>query len=149
MTHLTTLSAKYMFLTGGIASVLAWCFGDYNKNGVTLLCILMLCDLITALIVCTVFKNSPKATHGTLSSRLFAQGIFKKISMLLCVMITHRCEIFLNVPCLTIGVSCAFSGNELLSITENIGLMGVKYPDKLKDIIDILKNKGDKNDKNS
>ena len=39
------------------------------------------------------------------------------------------------------GVILAFLSNELLSITENLGVMGIPYPEAMKKAIDILQNK--------
>ena len=35
-----------------------------------------------------------------------------------------------------------FSANEILSILENVGLMGVEYPDVMKQAIEALKKQG-------
>ena len=52
------------------------------------------------------------------------------------------------------GVTFAFLFNELVSIIENLGLMGVKIPDIIKNTLNVLKQKGDvpnaeNNDSNS
>ena len=46
------------------------------------------------------------------------------------------------------AVVIGFCVNELISIVENAGLMGVPMPGAIMKAIDILKNKGDNSDSN-
>lgn len=60
------------------------------------------------------------------------------------VLVGCRLDILLGVTYIRDALVVAFCANELISITENAGLMGVPIPEALKEAIDLLKNSKEK-----
>ena len=60
---------------------------------------------------------------------------------LLIVLVAARLDILLGVTFVRDGVVIAYIVNELLSIVENAGLMGIPIPDAVKNAIEALKTK--------
>lgn len=118
---------------------LGYLFGGVDALIVTL-SIFMTADYIMGLIVAGVFKKSPKTENGALETKAGLKGIIRKCAMLIIVMIVARLETLTGG-----GAFCRntvimfFIVNEALSILENAGLMGVKYPDSIKNALEILK----------
>lgn len=108
------------------------------------LMILMLIDYSSGMFVALVFKKSPKTSSGAASSNAGFKGICKKIMMLLIVLLAYRMDILLGMDYIRSATIMAFLVNEGVSITENAGLMGVPVPLPLKNAIDLLSAKEDK-----
>lgn len=128
-----------MVITGGIIGAL---IGGWD-SALTTLVLFMVIDYITGLIVAGVFKNSAKTESGALSSDVGFRGICKKGVMLLVVMVGYRVDLTMGTTIIKDAVVMAFIGNELISFTENLGLMGVPLPKALSKAIEVLKNKGE------
>ncbi len=129
---------------GIMGSLLSWCFGGWDA-ALQALVICMAVDYLSGLAVAGIFKHSLKTETGGLNSRIGFQGLVKKGMMLLIVLIAHRLDAVLAVTYIRDGVCVAFLVNELISILENAGMMGIPIPNVLKNAIDVLKQKGDKN----
>lgn len=128
---------------GLVGSFIASLFGGWSASLTTLL-IFMLLDYLSGLIVAGVFHNSPKTETGALESRAGLKGLIRKFTMLLFVLVGHRLDLAVGTSYIKDAVCIAFMANELLSLVENAGLMGVPIPAVLKNAIDILKKKTDK-----
>lgn len=140
---------KHIFLltTGVIGSLIASLFGGWTIALETLF-IFMLVDYLTGLIVAGVFHKSSKTKNGALESRAGFKGLCRKVGILLCVLVAYRFDLLMDTTYLKDAICITFVVNESISILENIGLMGVPIPDKLTKAIEILKERGDKNDQN-
>lgn len=130
---------------GAAGAILTNAFGGWNAAMTTLL-IFMAADYITGLLVAGVFHKSKKTESGTLQSHAGWVGLCKKGVMLLIVLIAYRIDLTIGSNYIRDAVIIAFCGNELLSIVENAGLMGVPIPAVITKAIDVLKNKEGKND---
>lgn len=64
--------------------------------------------------------------------------------MLLVVLIAHRLDISLGVEYIKSTAIIGFIANETISVTENIGLMGVPLPEVIKRALEVLKGKSEK-----
>lgn len=128
---------------GMVGSVVASLFGGWTASLTTLL-IFMAIDYVSGLIVAGVFHASPKSATGALESRAGLKGLIRKFYMLLFVLIGYRLDVAVGTTYIRDAVCIAFMANELLSITENAGLMGIPIPNALVESIDILKQKRDK-----
>lgn len=135
---------KDMILTalGIVGAFIAHAFGGWDSAIVTLL-IFMGVDLLSGVLLAAVFHSSPKSDGGALESKAMAKGLARKGMALLVVLIGARLDLMLNTSYVRDGIVIAFCANELLSILENLGLMGVYLPPPLKNAIDILKNKSE------
>ena len=110
-------------------------------SALSTLCVFMLLDYLTGLIVGGVFKKSSKTKTGALESKAGLKGIFRKCSMLMVVLVAAQLDAFVGTSLLKDCTVIMFICNESLSLLENIGLMGVPIPQKLIDAIDVLTQK--------
>ena len=90
-------------------------------------------DYITGLMVAIVNK--------TLNSSVGFKGLAKKVFILLLVLIANILDVhIMGGSGVVRGVVIAFYlANEGISILENAGKLGVPYPQKLKDVLEQLK----------
>lgn len=125
---------------GVLGSCVAYLFGGFDNAIITLL-IFMIIDYITGLIVAGVFHKSNKTESGSLESKAGWKGLCKKGVTLLIVVIANRLDMQLGSNYIRDTVCIGFMLNELISIIENAGLMGIKLPAVLTKAIEILKQK--------
>lgn len=123
-------------LGGGIAELL----GGWDA-GLQSLFMFMAIDYITGLIVAGVFKKSRKSQQGALESLAAWKGLFRKGVTLGVVLIACRLDLLLSATFIRDATIIAYCGNELLSITENIGLMGVPLPKVITNALEALREK--------
>ena len=131
-------------IAGTVGSVIASLFGGWSTALTTLL-IFILIDYVTGLVVAGVFHKSPKTKTGALESRAGLKGLIRKCTMLLFVLVGHRLDIAIGSSYIRDAVCIAFILNELISIVENAGLMGLPIPAVISNAIDVLKEKNSKN----
>lgn len=133
---------KAMLCTA-IGAVLGWIvnmIGGWSEDLTTLL-IFMAVDFFLGLAIAAVWKKSPKSDTGSLSSWSAWKGLCRKGAALLVILIAYRLDVTLGVNYIRTAVIIAFIVNEGISILENLGIMGVKYPEALKKALDILTDK--------
>lgn len=135
---------KSFFLIGigAIGSVISELFGGWT-SAMTTLVIFMLIDYITGILVAAVFKKSNKTEDGGLESKAGWKGLIRKFSTLLIVLISIRLDIIFNTTIISNCVVFTFLANELLSLLENVGLMGIPLPSVLTEVISVLNKKGE------
>lgn len=131
---------KQFFCTvfGLIGSAIATAFGGWD-DGLITLCIFMGLDLISGLVVAGVFRKSKKTESGTLSSKSFTKGLFKKCMVLAFVLVAYRLDLLVGTNYIRNAVIIAFCASEVLSLIENAGLMGVPIPSVITKSIDMLR----------
>ena len=117
-------------------------FGGWTASLTTLL-IFMLIDYTTGLIVAGVFHASKKTESGALESRAGYKGLCRKGMILLFVLIGYRLDLAIGTSYIRDAVCIAFIANELISIVENAGLMGLPIPSVITKAIDVLNQKGE------
>lgn len=127
---------------GFLAAAATAMFGDWDASLATLV-IFMAVDYISGLIVAGVFHKSKKTDTGTLQSRAGWKGLCKKGMTLLFVLIAHRLDLAVGTTYIREGVIIGFMANELISIVENAGLMGLPLPEIITKAIDMLTEKGE------
>ena len=123
---------------GICGSFVASLFGGWSASLTTLL-IFMGIDYFTGLIVAGVFHRSPKTETGALESRAGFKGLVRKVMILFFVLIGYRLDLALGGGYIRDAVCIAFMVNELLSIVENAGLMGLPIPAVVTNAVDVLK----------
>ena len=134
-----------IFILSGVACVgaaIASLFGGWN-GAMTTLVILMFIDYVTGIIVAGVFHNSPKCSGGALSSAVGFKGICRKFVILLIVVVACRVDLLMETNIIRDATCIGFCANELVSITENAGLMGIPLPRKLVEAIEVLRGDND------
>lgn len=130
---------------GVAGSVVANLLGGWNNSMKSLL-ICMVADYITGLIVAGVFKKSGKSKTGALSSQAGWKGLAKKGVTLLIVMVANQMDVTLGMNVIREAVVIGFLANEIISIVENAGLMGIPIPAVITKAIEVLKSKGENAD---
>lgn len=90
--------------------------------------------------VAVIFKNSPKTETGAAKSNVGFKGLVKKVFIYLMIMVVVQIDVVVHSNgFLRNAAILGFMANEVLSIVENLGLMGIKMPDAVTNAIDILK----------
>ena len=141
------LMKKRWKMEGFLKGAGVWCAGVavYFIGGFDLfleaLLVCMLVDYIMGLTVAGLYQRSEKTDTGGLNSFVGWMGISKKITSLLFVIIGVELQKMTGIAGIREGIIVALVLNELISIIENAGLMGVPVPKPLTDVIDVLKAK--------
>lgn len=101
----------------------------------------MILDYLSGVIVGVALKN--------LNSETGFNGLLKKGLMLIIVAVAHIVDTQILGGAASVCRSAVigfYLANEGISILENTAKIGVKWPDKLMDVLEQLKEKGDKSD---
>lgn len=131
---LTALAA----VGGGLAGVL----GGWD-TALKALVWFMAADYVTGLMVAGFFQRSDKSESGGLDSHAGFLGLCRKGAVILAVLVAARLDTVTGGSYIRSAVIFFFLGNEGLSILENLGLMGVPYPEKLKKALNALRDKSE------
>lgn len=129
------------FILGVAGAFIINALGGWDA-GLEALTIFIAIDMFTGVLVATIFRSSPKTDGGAVSSGAIFKGIIKKVMILLYVAIGSELDYMLGSDFIRNAVIIAFIVSELISITENAGLMGVPMPSSIKKAIDVLQKKG-------
>ncbi|WP_347561849.1 phage holin family protein [Clostridium sp. E02] len=135
-------------IAGITGSIITTLFGGWD-TGIGTLVLFMIIDFISGLAVAGVFHNSKKTNTGTLESNAGWKGLCRKSMTLLFVLIAHRLDLSIGTSYIRDTVTIGFMANELLSIVENAGLMGIPLPSVLLKSIDILNQKSEQTNKST
>lgn len=127
---------------GIIGGAITTFMGGWDMGIMTLI-VCMGTDYIFGLIVAGVFHASKKTENGRLSSNAGWKGLLRKVCILMLVCVGSMLDRYLGMGFLRDAIVIAFICNEVISIVENLGLMGIPIPKKLKDAIEILKAKSE------
>lgn len=127
------------FFSGLCGAWLSYLFGGFSESLIALL-VVMGIDTITGLLRAYT-GGSPKSEGGGLDSTAGLKGIAKKIVCIMFVVVAVQIDLLLDTTYIKDGVCLAIFVNELISIVENAGLMGIAIPKPLKNAIDVLKDK--------
>ena len=112
---------------GLLGAAISWAFGGWD-TALAALVICMAVDYISGSLVALVFHKSPKSTTGSYNSAYGLKGLCKKCLMLLFVLTAVQMDQLMGADYVRDAVCIGFCANELLSITENLGLAGVPLP---------------------
>lgn len=129
---------------GIIGSICAGFFGGWDAS-IKALLLFMLIDVILGF-TCAGMKKSSKSESGGLQSNACWIGLCRKFVTLMLVVVSVQLDAVLGVSYIRDAVCIAFMVNELISIVENVGLMGIKLPEPLMSAIDILQRKSEHED---
>jgi toxin secretion/phage lysis holin len=131
---------KLCTLIGIMGNIITILFGGWDTAIGTLI-LFMAIDFFSGLAVAGIFHNSQKTETGTLESKAGRKGLCRKCMTLLFVLIAHRLDLSLGTHYIRDTVIIGFMANELISIVENAGLMGLPLPAAIINAIDILNKK--------
>lgn len=129
------ISAIKIGLTAFITWI-GWLVGGYDTMMITLL-LFMGADYLSG-VMCGIVKKK-------LSSEVGAKGIFKKFMIILLVGITNLLGQATGIEGLRYIVISFYLANEGISIIENASILGLPVPQKVKDVLEQLKNTSNEN----
>ena len=125
-------------IAGAIGAVLGFMYGEVGGLFYALVAFMAL-DYITGIIVAVINKN--------LSSEVGFKGLAKKLLILVFVAIGHIVDTYIlgGTPAAMSAVMLFYIANEGISIIENAAALGLPVPRKLREIMEQIKDKGEKN----
>ena len=127
--HINTIIA-------GLGTAMAQLMGGWDAM-LQVLCIMVVLDYVTGIL--------SGAYNGKLSSETGYKGIIKKIGIFVVVVVATCISRVANIDFIRDVAIIFYISNEGISVLENLGKSGVKYPKKLKDILlQLNKDKPDK-----
>ena len=103
----------------------------------------MTADLITGVLVAWLWKKSRKTPGGALDSRAGARGLARKMMILLFVALGVLLDRLTGNDFLRDAVCMFYIGNEGLSILENTAIMGLPWPESVKNALEVMRKQGD------
>lgn len=124
------------FSAGILGAFITYAFGGWNE-------LLSFFLLAIAIDYATGIVASLKEKKG-LSSEVGFWGLAKKGFMLLVVILAHRLDVLMQTDFVMDGAIYFYLANELISITENYGRIGLPLPKQVKKMIAILKDRGER-----
>ena len=127
---------------GMVGSAIASICGGWDTGLVSLL-IFMALDYVSGLVVAGVFHKSNKTDTGSLESKAGWKGLCRKCMTLVFVLVAYRLDLVIGTNYIRDAVIIAFMANELISLVENAGLMGIPLPAVITKAIDILQKKSE------
>lgn len=123
-----------------MGAVISFSFGVWNES-LTFLLVLMAIDYFTG--VAAAIKDG-----SGLNSNIGFWGLFKKGLILLVMLIAHRLDVLLGIEMVMGSAVFFYIANELLSIIENYGRLGLPLPEQIKRIVLVLRDRaGEKKEK--
>jgi len=128
MENINHLKLILMTIIGAGGSFIANLLGGWTNDLVTLISFYGYRLRQPGLVVAGVFKASPKTDTGALESRAGWKGLCRKGMTLLVVLVATRLDMAIGVTYIRTAVIIGFMANELISIVENAGLMGLPIP---------------------
>ena len=126
------------FALAALGGFLGWFLGGFDGFLYALVA-LMVADYITG-VMCAIVDKS-------LSSEVGFRGIFKKVLIFILVGIGHIIDAHLigDGSVLRTAIIFFYCSNEGVSMLENASRLGLPIPEKLKDVLAQLHNKGGNN----
>ena len=131
------MKVKFCSIVGVIgSSVMA--FVDKGGAALETLVIFMIIDYITGISVAVFWRRSGKTKRGLLKSEAGWRGLCKKGMILGFVLIGNRLDILQDTNYVMNTICIGYAMNELISIMENAGLMGIPLPAVVQEIVEVL-----------
>ena len=135
-----TIQFGWASVVGAIGGVFTLILGTWTI-AITIMCICMGADIVTGVTVAKFFMASPKTESGGYSSREVRKGLMRKGGMCLVVLIAHYVDLLIGTQYIRDAVVVFTIFNEIMSILENVALMGVPIPKILLKGLDVLHEK--------
>ena len=129
-------------MSGTVGTILAFSFGGWSQV-LSVFLIIIIIDYITGVLAAIKTKSG-------LNSKIGFWGLTRKALMFLVILIAHQIDLLIGneIEAVKSGVIYFYMANELISITENYGRLGLPLPNQITRLIEVLKNK-DKQDEKS
>lgn len=121
-------------VAGALGGAISGVLGGWDSL-LAVLCGMMVADYISGVIVAAMGK-SQKTEYGGLSSKVGWIGLAKKGMMMLVVLVATLLDNALGMEAMCRDTACWFYvANEGISLIENLNLMGVPFPAKIKEML--------------
>lgn len=127
---MNVINAIKLGLTAFITWI-GWLVGGFDTMMITLL-LFMVIDYLSG-VICGI-------SNKKLSSEIGFKGIFKKVMIILLVGVSNLLGLALGVEGLRYIIISFYLANEGISIVENASILGLPVPQKVKDVLEQLKN---------
>ena len=126
-------------VAAAVGAALGFMYGEVNGLFWALISFMAL-DYLSGVLVAIGNKK--------LSSKVGAKGIAKKLLVLIFTAIGHITDTYLlsGVPAAMSAVMLFYIANEGISIVENAAELGLPVPEKIKQVLAQIRQKGEKND---
>lgn len=122
-------------ITSGVGAILGYLFGGWSVL-LGILMVFVITDYITGMTAAWIKHE--------LSSEVGFKGIYKKVLIFVIVAMAHLADVALGLNAVIMSASIFFYlANELISILENAGEMGLPVPSILKKAIALFKEKSE------
>ena len=131
-------------MIGIIGGAAAAALGGWDTS-MQLLVIAMIVDYMTGVAVAAVWHKSAKSENGALESRAGFKGLIRKGCIIALVLIAHYMDLAIGTQYIRDALVIGFATNEIISILENLSLMGIQYPEIIKKALDIMQDKSQAN----
>lgn len=124
-------------IVNGVASLIGgaitFLFGEWSDL-LSLFLFVVLLDYVSGI--------SASIVEGKgLNSAVGFKGLIKKFSIIFIIALAYQIDKALGMDLIMAGTIYFFLANELISVVENYGRMGLPLPNQLKKIIQVLKEK--------
>lgn len=110
---------------------------------------MMAVDYLTGLLIAAIWQKSNKSESGALDSEASFKGLARKCMILLLVYVAVLLDAAIETHYIRSAVIIFYIGNEGLSLLENLCVMGVPHPKFLENVLQVLKDNGDKGEDGS
>lgn len=132
-----TLGHAVSAAAAAVGSVITFAFGGWSE-ALTVLLVSMGVDYITGVAAALLRKNGPRG----LSSAVGFRGLAMKGLILLVILLAYRIDLLLGTNgAVMSGAIYFYIANELISIAENYGELGLPFPERLRSIIAVLRDR--------
>ena len=145
--NVMAIKNSVLAVVAAVGSFAAHALGGWDAS-MQVLVALMVADYITGVLVAAVWHKSTKSTSGALDSKAGFKGLLKKCMILVLVMIGVLLDQAMGTEYIRMMVVIFFIGNEGISLLENLGLMGVPYPEFLHKALEALHEQGNQGNQN-
>lgn len=131
------MNEKFNIIFAASGAVIGYLFGGLDTL-LEVFCIILILDAFTGM-----FKYYYK---GEYQSKLFRKGLWKKCGYMLAVILAVQLDRLIgDTGALRSALLFCLIANEGTSIVENLGEIGVPFPETIVNAIYVLKDKGEKN----
>lgn len=138
-----TMKNGILAALAAVGTLISEALGGWD-DALILLATFVVMDLITGWMVAAIWKKSPKSATGAMDSKANFKGLCKKVVIFCLVALGARLDVTLGTTYIRTAIILFFVGNEGLSLVENLGIMGVPFPAFIKNMLDVLREQGDK-----
>ncbi len=140
--NITSIKEVFGVTFAAVATLISTIFGAH-LDIMKILVSAIVVDYVTGLMVAGAFKRSNKTETGAIESLASIRGLFRKSCMLLIVYMAIQLDLLINTNYIAIAIIYFFIANELISIIENAGLMGIPIHPVMVEAVEILKKNSD------